>query len=795
MKKIPIILISLLFANIFAVEGYLQPPEHIKSVFDAPVSPFMSFIRYENLALEYSYQYHQTLEQLADPKVNLAGRSISRKLNGEIMLTPRTALTIYHLDTGKSIEVTFPPDIKIRNSSISPDYKTLALSHETEAGIELMLIDISSGDVEYIEDIIINDSIGDDGYQWLSDSRRLLIKSIPSDRGIPPGKPHVPQSPTIEENLGTVSTLRTYQNLLQNPHDEKLFEYYFTSQLKLLDIHSLESRKLGDPSIYQRIKPSPDSSYILVEHIVRPYSYRVPYFRFPKKFQIWDTEGNVVADLPDRPMMDQVPIGGTYTGPRNFEWQPHYDAKLVWVEALDEGDPKAEVDHRDRIVRVSAPDFDRQEELFRMEYRYSSIVWSQQQDELIYYEYDRNNLWQRGWLYDLNTEAEKIILDINTRDRYNDPGNLVTMRTPRGLSVFLKQDNSVFYINNLGATPDGNYPFLAKYDLESEKLEKLYRSEEGHYEIIYGFVDQERQTIAIRRESQSYPPNYYLIDRQSGKRTKLSDYPHPYPEIAELHKELVTYERSDGVPLSGILYLPENYDENTQLPLLINAYPREYTDEFTASQVGLSPNRFIRFGRSSLRYMTLHGYAVLSSASIPIVGDPETVNETFIEQTLESVKAAIDYLDTRGIIDRERVGIQGHSYGAFMVANVLAHSDLCVAGMANSGAYNRTLTPFGFQRERRTLWEAKEHYLNISPFMYANQIDKPLLLVHGEEDSNSGTHPMQSERMFHALKGNGALVRLVMLPHEGHHYRARESSLHVLAEMANWFDKHVKNRD
>jgi dipeptidyl aminopeptidase/acylaminoacyl peptidase len=755
----------------------------------------MSFIRYQNLALEYTYQYHQTLEQLADPKVNLAGRSISERLNGAIMLTPRIAVTIHHLDTNTSIEVALPEEIKIRNSSISPDYKTLALAHETEAGIKLMLIDISSGKVTYIEELTVNDAIGDDGYQWLSDSRTLLIKAIPSDRDEPPKKPLVAQSPIIEENLGTVSTLRTYQNLLQNPHDEKLFEYYFTSQLTLLDIHTLETTNLGEPTIYQRIKPSPDSSYILIEKIVRPYSYRVPYFRFPKKFRIWDTEGNVVAHLPDRPLMDQVPIGGTYTGPRNFEWQPHHDAKLVWVEALDEGDPKAEVDHRDRIVRVSAPDFEKQEELLRMQHRYSSIVWSQQPDELIYYEYDRNNLWQRGWLYDLNTNEKNLILDINTRDRYNDPGNLVTTSTERGFSVFLKQDNCVFYINNTGATAEGNYPFLAKYDLESEELEKLYRSEEGHYEIIYGFVDDKRQAIAIRRESQSYPPNYYLVDRQTGARTKISDYPNPYPEIAALHKELVTYERSDGVPLSGMLYLPENYDQNKPLPLLINAYPREYTDEFTASQVGLSPNRFIRFGRSSLRYMALHGYAVLSSASIPIVGDPETVNETFIEQTLESVKAAIDYLDERGIIDRERVGIQGHSYGAFMVANILAHSDLCIAGMANSGAYNRSLTPFGFQRERRTLWEAKEHYLNISPFMFAGQIDKPLLLIHGEEDSNSGTHPMQSERMFHALKGNGATARLVMLPHEGHHYRARKSSLHVLAEMINWFDEYVKNRN
>lgn len=128
-----------------------------------------------------------------------------------------------------------------------------------------------------------------------------------------------------------------------------------------------------------------------------------------------------------------------------------------------------------------------------------------------------------------------------------------------------------------------------------------------------------------------------------------------------------------------------------------------------------------------------------------------------------------------------------------MTANLLAHSDLFRAGIARSGAYNRTLTPFGFQSERRTFWEAPEMYAKVSPFWYADKIKEPILLIHGEADNNQGTFPIQSERMFAAIRGNGGTARLVMLPLEAHGYAAKESTEHTLFEMVQWFDKWVKN--
>jgi dipeptidyl aminopeptidase/acylaminoacyl peptidase len=432
--------------------------------------------------------------------------------------------------------------------------------------------------------------------------------------------------------------------------------------------------------------------------------------------------------------------------------------------------------------------------MLRLQFRYAGIDWSETKDELLVYEYDRDRLWRKGWLFQVNTDEKKLLIDTNIRDDYNKLGNIVRKNTEKGESVFMKRNNNIFFINNTGATPEGNRPFLTTFHLETLETNELFRSREGAHETIYGFVDPKLQTILIRTESQEKPPNFYIVNLSENNSKQITDFENPYPKEAQLQKELVTYQRKDGIPLSGTLYLPHDYQPGTRLPLVLHAYPREFTDASTAGQVSLSPNRFDQYFGSTIKYYALKGYAVLANASFPIIGEPEIVNETFIEQVLANAGAAIDYLDEREIIDPQKVGITGHSYGAFMVANVLAHSELCAAGIANSGAYNRTLTPFGFQSERRTLWQATDFYVEVSPFMHADKIKQPIMLVHGENDPNSGTFPLQSERFYQALQGNGATAKLIILPLEGHGYSARESQLHIITEMIDWFDKHVKNR-
>ena len=778
--------------NLKSESGYKLPPENIVKIFKIPAFPSLYLYPFSEIGIETSYEKYHKLSQLAQPSEKLAGIEFKKKLNAPPANYPKNYLKIHNLKNLENYRLNLPENIKIRNYSFSLDFKKVAISFETDSGIRLLIADVQSNDYEELSHIKINDILEDVGFQWLNDNRTLLIKAIPENRGKVPEKPLVPDSPIIEETEGKKSTMRTYQNLLRNNFDEKLFDYYFPSQLVLYDSETKNSKKIGKPAIYDEIKISPDNKYILVEKIHKPYSYNVPYFYFPKSIEIIDLNGNTVKKIYDRPLQEEIPIGGTFVGPRKFQWQPQKDASLIWAEALDEGNPKNKVEFRDKIMRISAPFSDEPQEIFRTVHRYKGIDWSETEDELIYYEYDRDKLWKKGWLFTIgNDSSPQLVYDFSINEHYRIPGKLVKKMTKGRLKVFVKDGENVFYINNEGASPEGNYPFLAKYNFRTGNKEILFKCKKGFYETINGFIGNNFRRILIKSENRENPPNYFMVDLKTGVRTRVTEFSDFSKEISALKKEIVTYKRNDGILLSGELYLPADYQKGKRLPLVISAYPQEFADKKTAAQISASSNRFIQFWGSSVRYFALQGYAVLSKASIPIVGNPETVNETFIEQTVSSVKAAIDYLAKREIIDPERVGIVGHSYGAFMVANVLAHSNLCAAGIARSGAYNRTLTPFGFQRERRTLWEAKDFYFKVSPFMYAEKIKVPLLLIHGEDDPNSGTYPMQSQRFYQALKGNGGISRLVILPFEGHAYRAEESNLHVLAEMIDWFDKYV----
>ncbi|MCK4694321.1 MAG: prolyl oligopeptidase family serine peptidase, partial [Candidatus Cloacimonetes bacterium] len=697
-KIISIILTWCLFMTLsYAESGYKLPPENITKIFNTSPFPKIKFIQFEEIGLETTYRKYQTLEDISQPAVKLAGQDIIKRINAPSKSYPITSMKILNFKTGKEITVELPRDLKIRTYKFSFDNKKIAASYETEGSIKLLTIDVKTGKIKLMENILINDAFEDDGFWWMNDNRTILIKTIPVERGSELERPLIPESPIIEESSGKTSTERTYQHLLKDEYDEILFDYYFTSQLLLLNSRTNKLTKLGEPAIYDNIELSPNNNYLFISKIESPYSYHVPYYRFPKTFEIINLKGELVKHIFKRTLQDEVPIGGTYKGPRKFQWQPLKDATLIWVEALDEGNPKNKVDHRDKIMKLDAPFGKEPVEIFRTEHRYSNIDWSEIADEIFYSEYDRDRLWKRYWLYKVGDKSLELIFDLSTRDKYNNPGDLIKRTTKRGEKVFVKNGDTVYFKNNKGATPDGNYPYLAEFNLKTKEKKILFKCGENFHETISAFVGDSFDKIAIKSENKLTPPNYFFVDLKTGKREKITDYPNPYLELKDLKIELITYKRKDEIPLSGTLYLPVDYKEGERLPLIIGAYPVEFADSKTASQVDASPNRFISFWFDSVKYLTLHGYVVLSGASIPIVGDPETVNETFIEQTVSSIEAAINYLNERGIIDPKRVGIIGHSYGAFMVANILAHSDFCAAGVAKTGAYNRTLTPFGFQ--------------------------------------------------------------------------------------------------
>ncbi|MFQ6037528.1 MAG: S9 family peptidase [Candidatus Aminicenantales bacterium] len=794
-RLIPLSCLLLLFSVfLFPQEPYKVPPKEVVDIVTAPPPPRVSLSPDRRSMLLVSYESMPSIAYLAQPLLRIGGLRILPKYNARQVTTFYTGIAIKNIPEATVRDVSIPPGSLLGFPRWSHDSRWLAFLKYGANGVELWVAERESGRARKLTGEIINATLTS-GFLWHPDNRHILTFTIPEGRGAPPEKPAVPVGPNIQETSGKVAKVWTYQDLLQSAHDEDLFEYYTTSQIVEIDVETGKSHKVGQPGMYLFADPSPNGTLLLVHRIKRPFSYMVPYYYFTHTIEVWNRSGEMVHLLADLPLADDVPMRGVPKGPRSFAWRPLKPATLVWVEALDEGDPEKQVPHRDRLMTQAYPFTDPPREIMKITHRYSGLLWMHPPGKSFLTEYDWKRRWRTTYLVDVDhPEIPPVkVFDLNVYDRYNDPGSPVMTRTSSGGRI-LVQDKDWIYLSGSGASPEGDRPFLDRFNLKSMEKERLFQCREETYEFFVDFFGDSRTKIITQYQSKTEPPNYFLVDLKSQRRTQLTDNKDPAPQMTGMKKQLIKYERKDGVKLSGTLYLPPDYKKGERLPLVVWAYPREYTDPRVAGQVRGSPHRFTYFRGTSQLFFVTQGYAVFDGAQMPIVGDPKTWNDTFVDQLVSSAKAAIDVLDAMGVIDPRRVGVGGHSYGAFMTANLLAHSDLFSAGIARSGAYNRTLTPFGFQNERRTLWEAPELYFKISPFMHADKINEPILLIHGEADNNSGTFPIQSRRLYHALKGHGATARLVMLPFESHGYRAKESVLHVLAEMFEWFDKYVKQK-
>jgi len=777
-----------------AQETYKLPPKDVIAIVDAPPPPQVILSPTGDLMLLAEYEAMPSIAYLSQPILRLAGIRIPPFNNSRQAMTFCTSLTLKTIKDGTSKKIALPEGIKFGFPRWSADGKWVAFPHYTETGVELWSVDAATGKAQAITPPAVNAVLGR-GFSWMPDNRHILVSMIPEGRGPAPEALRVPKGPNVQETKGQFAKAATYQDLLKTAFDEDLFEFYATSQLVSLDVITGEKRLVGKPGMFAGTSFSPDGQFLLVYHVKRPFSFSLPYFDFARSYEIWNVRGDPVKVIADLPPAEGVPLNGVPTGPRNPEWQPLNPATVLWLEALDGGDPERSVPFRDKLMTLSSPFGTEPREVIKTQHRSGMIEWLGRPGLAFLTESDWKKRWQTTWLIDTEHAgvAPKKIFDLSEQDQYNDPGSLVTTVTRSGDSVAL-QDGDWGYLSGSGSSPQGDRPFLDKFNIKTMAKKRLFHCGDTSYERFIDFPGASRDRIIISAESKTEPPNFYVQDLKSGARTALTDFKDPAPQMTGLKKELIKYKRDDGVELSGTLYLPPGYQPGQKLPVVIWAYPLEYSDAATAGQVRGSASRFTFFQGISELFFVTQGYAVLDDATMPVVGDPKTMNDTYVQQIVSSAKAAIDTLEAMGVGDRNRVGVGGHSYGAFMTANLLAHCDLFAAGVARSGAYNRTLTPFGFQSERRTLWEAPETYVKMSPFIYADKIKSPILLIHGEADNNSGTYPIQSERLFAALKGLGGTARLVMLPFESHGYSARESVLDVLAEMFEWFDRYVKNK-
>jgi len=779
-------------------QGYRQPPRAIAQIIDAEPLPSVTMSPDRSTLLLLRRPGMPPIAEVAAPDLRLAGDRWNPRTNGSSRDVSFTGFRLRPTAAGEAErEIVTPRGARLGSPTWAPGGKHFVFTVTGADRITLWVADVATGRSRQLTNRALNGTAGAP-CTWAG-STRLACTFVVANRGAPPAADDTPKGPIIQEAGGRAAPNRTYQDLLASPSDEARFEYYATSQIALVGLDGTVTL-LGSPGLYTNVSSSPDGQWLLVQRNKRPFSYVVPRGRFPLVSEIWNLAGKSVRTVQDRPLQEEVPssFDAVTPGPRSLQWRADAPATLVWVEALDGGDPANKVAKRDRVLSLAAPFTAAPTAHLDVETRVSGMSWGSRDLAIVTEDWSRTRQ-RRVWAIDPSdpAKAPRPLFAFSSEDRYANPGSFVTTMGPFGRSVLLlSADGASAYLTGAGASEEGDRPFLDRLDLRSAKTTRLWRSAAPHYEEVVAVLDPAASRLITRRESTSEAPNYWLRDLAQGTAPRqLTSFADPAPQFAGVTKQLITYARADGVQLSATLYLPPGYDKakHGPLPFLFWAYPTEFRSAAAAAQVRGSPYRFTRPGGSSHLFALLEGYGVLDDPTMPIVAkDGKEPNDTYVEQLVSSAKAAVDKVVELGVADRNRIGVGGHSYGAFMTANLLAHSDLFKAGIARSGAYNRTLTPFGFQGEERTFWEAEELYTAMSPFNHADQVKAPILLVHGMADDNSGTFPVQSERFFAALKGNGKRVRYVQLPAEAHGYRARESVGHTLWEMVNWLDLNVK---
>ena len=781
---------------------FQKPSEEILNLVDAPLAPSVLITDDgKHMVMLYRDAY-KTIEELSEDELRLAGLRINPKTNIGSRTNYYNNIKIKPTSAQQEIQVNgLPENPRLANFSWSPDQSKIAVTNTTKTGVEVWVLDLEKASVKKLTEANVNANLGD-VINWFKDGNSILVKMLPTARkALINASEAVPAGPTISSNDGKKAQNRTYQDLLKNPNDEFNFEQLALSELHKVDLNGNTTLWKG-AEMYRSLSFSPDGSYIMAVTIDRPFSYLVPYYRFPSTTTIYKNDGSVVQQILKVPLIEDLPQGfmAERTGMRDFSWRSDKPSTLIYAQVLDGGDPENEAAFRDEVFQLEAPFKGEGKSILKTINRFGGIQWG---NDGLAIAYDRwwNTRNTKSYVFNPSDPSEKpkILSDRNYQDVYNDPGEFVTARNEYGLNVLALDSKNNAFLMGEGFSEKGQFPFVDKINFATQETTRLYQSKLTDKKETLVEYHPEKDQLLVRIESKSDYPNYYyksLLRKKAPQQ--LTFFKNPFKSIQNVHKEVITYKREDGLELTGTLYLPVGYDKakKEKMPMILWAYPREFKDKNSASQNTQNPNEFTYPSWGSPIFWVTKGYVVLDDAAFPIIGEGDAQpNDTFRTQLVANAKAAIDAVDGMGYIDRTRVAVGGHSYGAFMVANLLSHSDLFAAGIARSGAYNRTLTPFGFQSEERNYWEAPEVYYTMSPFMHADKMKTPLLLTHGEADNNSGTYPMQSERYFNALKGLGATVRLVMLPKESHGYRAKESILHLLWEQDQWLEKYVKQKE
>jgi dipeptidyl aminopeptidase/acylaminoacyl peptidase len=803
MKNIAITLLIMVSYLLNAQEelGYQIPKKELLDLIDVDLAPTVLRNTKNTVMVLLSRSTYKSIADLSRKELRIAGLRVDPKRFIGSRTTYYNKVELVDFEKGKTplLVAGLPNKPQLTNFIWSPDEKMIAMTHTSDSSVELWILDVTTRKAKKLSSQPINATMGN-SINWFKSSKELLVKLIPKDReDIIDQSVVVPTGPKVTENNGEKAQNRTYQDLIKNPTDAKNFTQLSRSEIYKIDLNGNKSHFL-EARMYRGVSVSPDGKYVMVSFVKEPFSYLVPYYRFPTETHVYDLDAQLVKLISDNPLQEVLPKGfmAVSTNKRDIGWRKDKPSTIYYVGALDKGNPEIKVPYRDALYEWEAPFGQKSILLTKTINRYAGIIWGNDLNAIIY---DRwwNSRNSKTYTFSPSKPdiPARVIVDRNYQDRYSDPGDFVTRKGKYGENILALDGNNAFLLGD-GFSEKGQFPFLDQINLKSNKKNRTYQSTyTDKFEQLYDYDIIEKK-LSIRIESKNEYPNYFT--RSLDKKHTLKQqtfFENPFKNLENVGKELISYKRKDGLDLSGILYTPEGFDKNNpkQLPMILWAYPREYKDKSSAAQKINNPNRFLYPSWGSPIYWVTQGYLVLDRAAFPIIGEgTDEPNDSFRTQLVANAEAAINAVVEKGYADRNRIAVGGHSYGAFMVANLLSHSNLFAAGIARSGAYNRTLTPFGFQSESRSYWEAPEVYYTMSPFMHADKMKTPLLLVHGEADNNSGTYPLQSERYYNALKGLGATTRLVMFPKESHGYRAKETILHLIWEQDQWLEKYVKNR-
>ncbi len=794
---------------------YDKPPQALLDVLHAPAPPSPYVSPVGNKILLVSWVEYPSIARVAKPFLRLAGvrvepenRSNHDTPGGYGIRPCARDFTLAAVPSGKETRVTLPAGACPGSPLWSADGSWFAFQNAGAHSVELWVADAATGEAHPVPNVRLNPMLGST-IQWTADQKSLLVKMVPDGQGAPPRAPIAPMGPSIQETSGEKGESSTYEarDTLANGHDEDLFDYYALSQLAVVDAKSGSVARIGSPGLYADVDAAPDGEHVLIETIKRPYSYVTTHERFPRDVAVVNLVSRDTHRVASLPLADRVPVHGVPTGPRDFRWRATEPATLLWAEALDGGDWKVKVPARDNVLMQKAPFKMPAIEVARTEQRFTGITWGETPSVAFLHEDDENRHWRRMFVLDVDDPKSRptALWDLSTDEKYKHPGSIVYRQLQNGSPV-ARQDGDMIYLSGQGSSPTGDRPFLDRMNIKTKKVERLYRSDKASLESFLAFASPKpnESSFLTWHQSPTDPPNAFLrnlgasiaraAEDEAAFATTASAVTHledPTPAVRAIKKRIVKYKRKDGTDLSFTLYTPPGYVEGMRISAILYAYPLDYADAKKAGQVTGSEQTFTRLRQH--RLLLLAGYAIIDNAAFPIVGDPKKAYDTYLEQLVLDAKAAVDKAVELGVVDGDRVGITGHSHGALMTANLLAHSDLFRAGMATSGSYNKTLTPFGFQNERRSIWQAQSVYVKASTFFYADKLKLPILIMHGEDDANPGTTPLQAKKLYEAVRGNGGTARLVMLPHEPHWYSAIESNEQFVSEMVRWFDRYVKN--